>query len=296
MSYERLDHCPICSKTEFKNFLVVQDKSVSQESFVLVQCENCQLKFTNPRPDENSIGPYYASEEYISHSDTNRGLLNKTYRLVRSMAVKNKVELVNRLGNNKGKLLDYGCGVGYFLQACQKQGWEVEGIEPNEIARKQTEEKLGKALLDGSPKSLGEEAFEVITLWHVLEHIHQLNETLKVLVKATKKGGHVVIAVPNADSYDAKKYGANWAAYDVPRHLYHFNKTSMQKLLKKHKLELQDVLPMKWDAYYISILSEKYKHGQTKMLDSFFTGFRSNLHGAKNDNSYSSQIFIAQKK
>lgn len=295
MSYERLDHCPICSKTEFKNFLVVQDKSVSQESFVLVQCANCQLKFTNPRPDEASIGPYYASEEYISHSDTNKGLLNKTYRLVRSMAVKNKVELVNRLGS-KGNLLDYGCGVGYFLEACQKQGWEVEGMEPNDTARHQTEEKIGKPLFKGKVEELGEEKFEVITLWHVLEHVHRLNQTLQSLVKATKKGGHLVIAVPNADSYDAQKYGANWAAYDVPRHLYHFNKASMQKLLKKHKLELKEVLPMKWDAYYVSILSEKYKHGQTKMLDSVYTGFRSNLHGAKNGNSYSSQIFIAQKK
>lgn len=295
MSYERLDHCPICSKTELKNFLVVQDKSVSQESFVLVQCENCGLKFTNPRPDQESIGPYYASEAYISHSDTSKGLLNKTYRLVRSMAVKRKVELVNRLGN-KGKILDYGCGVGYFLQACQKQGWEVEGVEPNESARKQTEEKIGKPLFQGSLDNLGEEIFSVITMWHVLEHVHELNETLQTLVKATKKGGYLVIAVPNADSYDAKKYGADWAAYDVPRHLYHFNKASMQKLLKKHKLHLKEVLPMKWDSYYVSILSEKYKHGQTKMLGSFFTGFRSNLHGAKNDNSYSSQIFIAEKR
>ncbi|GAB2543400.1 class I SAM-dependent methyltransferase [Rufibacter soli] len=295
MSYERLDHCPICSKTEFKNFLVVQDKSVSKESFVIVQCLNCQLKFTNPRPPEESIGPYYASEEYISHSDTSKGLLNKTYRLVRSMAVKTKVELVNRL-SKKGNILDYGCGVGYFLQACQKQGWQVEGYEPNETARKQTEEKLGKPVHHGSLEELGQETSDVVTLWHVLEHIHQLNETVKALVNATKKGGHIVIAVPNADSYDAKKYGADWAAYDVPRHLYHFNKISMQRLLKKHRLELKEVLPMKWDAYYVSILSEKYKHGQTKMLGSFFTGFRSNLHGAYNGNSYSSQIFIAQKK
>ncbi|MFC6996555.1 class I SAM-dependent methyltransferase [Rufibacter roseus] len=295
MSYERLDLCPICSKTDFKNFLVVKDKSVSQESFVIVQCENCGLKFTNPRPNEESIGPYYESEGYISHSDTSKGLLNKTYRLVRSMAVRRKVELINRLGN-KGSILDYGCGVGYFLQACQKQDWKVEGIEPNEVARQQTEEKLGKPLYRGKLEELETESFEVVTLWHVLEHVHTLNETLQALIKATKKGGHLIIAVPNADSYDAKKYGADWAAYDVPRHLYHFNKASMQRLFKKHKLHLKEVLPMKWDAYYVSILSEKYRHGQTKMLGSFFTGFRSNLYGAKNDNSYSSQIFIAEKR
>lgn len=295
MSYERLDQCPICSKTELKNFLVVQDKSVSQESFVLVQCTNCGLKFTNPRPSEEAIGPYYASEAYISHSDTSKGLLNKTYRLVRSMAIRKKVDLVNHLGN-KGKILDYGCGVGYFLKACQTQGWQVEGFEPNETARQQAEEKIGKSIPFQTLDVFAPETFEVITLWHVLEHVHQLNETLQALVNATKKGGFIVLAVPNSDSYDAKKYGSDWAAYDVPRHLYHFNKASMQKLLKKHKLDLKEVLPMKWDSYYVSILSEKYKHGQTKMLGSFLTGFRSNLHGAKNDNSYSSQIFIAQKK
>ncbi len=295
MSYERLDQCPICSKTDLKNFLVVQDKSVSQESFVLVQCTNCGLKLTNPRPSEAAIGAYYASEAYISHSDTSQGLLNKTYRLVRSMAIRKKVELVNRL-NTRGKILDYGCGVGYFLKACQRQGWQVEGYEPNETARLQAEEKIGKSVLSAQIEVLEAESFDVISLWHVLEHVHQLNETLHTLVNACKKGGYIVLAVPNSDSYDAKKYGADWAAYDVPRHLYHFNKASMQKLLKKHKLDLKEVLPMIWDSYYVSILSEKYKHGQTKMLGSFLTGFRSNLHAAKNDNSYSSQIFIAQKK
>ncbi|QHL88154.1 methyltransferase domain-containing protein [Nibribacter ruber] len=295
MSYERLEQCPVCQKTDFKNFLVVQDKSVSQESFVIVQCTNCGLKFTNPRPAEEHIGPYYSSEAYISHSDTDKGLLNKTYRLVRSMAVRKKVDLVNSL-SKKGKLLDYGCGVGYFLQACKKDGWQVEGFEPNQLAREQTEEKLGQKIHHENLAEFENETFNVTTLWHVLEHVHQVNETLKELVRVTQKGGHIVIAVPNADSYDAKKYGADWAAYDVPRHLYHFHKASMQKLLKKHKLDLKEVLPMRWDSYYVSLLSEKYKHGEMKMISPFWTGFRSNLHGYRNGNSYSSQIFIAQKK
>lgn len=295
MSYERLEQCPVCQKTDLKNFIVVQDKSVSQESFVIVQCTNCGLKFTNPRPEEAHIGPYYSSEAYISHSDTDKGLLNKTYRFVRSMAVRKKVDLVNSLAK-KGKILDYGCGVGYFLQACKKAGWQVEGFEPNQLAREQTEQKLGQKVHHENLTPFIDESFDVITLWHVLEHVHQLNETVKELVRVTKKGGHMVIAVPNADSYDAKKYGADWAAYDVPRHLYHFNKASMQKLLKKHKLDLKEVLPMRWDSYYVSLLSEKYKHGEMKMISPFWTGFRSNLHGYRNDNSYSSQIFIAQKK
>src|SRR5688572_14256788 len=145
MAYERLENCPICGKQEFKNFLVVKDKSVSQESFVIVQCENCGFKFTNPRPDEESIGKYYESEDYISHSNTNKGILSKAYKIVRSIAVKDKVELVNQLGN-KGKILDYGCGTGYFLASCQKDGWEVEGFEPNVKANGQASTTLGKKI------------------------------------------------------------------------------------------------------------------------------------------------------
>src|SRR5690606_29051594 len=136
MAYERLENCPVCGKTEFKNFLVVKDKSVSQESFVIVQCENCGFKFTNPRPDAESIGAYYESDDYISHSNTSKGLINKAYQVVRSVAVKDKLELINNLAPKKA-ILDYGCGTGYFLAACQKDGWEVSGFEPNATANAQ---------------------------------------------------------------------------------------------------------------------------------------------------------------
>ena len=235
MAYERLENCPVCGKSEFKNFLVVKDKSVTQESFVIVQCENCGFKFTNPRPDFESIGKYYESEAYISHSNSSKGIINKAYQVVRSIAVKDKLELVNRLAT-KGAILDYGCGTGYFLSACQKDGWKVEGFEPNATANNQAEKTLGKSIEKASLKRFDKESFEIITMWHVLEHVHTINETFQELLSLLKPGGTMLVAVPNADSLDAKKYGENWAAYDVPRHLYHFNQATMKRFLKKHKL------------------------------------------------------------
>lgn len=295
MAYERLENCPICGKKEFKNFIVVKDKSVSQESFVIVQCENCGFKFTNPRPDEASIGKYYESEDYISHSNTNKGILSKAYKIVRSIAVKDKVELVSAVGS-KGKILDYGCGTGYFLASCQNDGWEVEGFEPNAKANSQASITLGKKIENQSLQKFENQQFDVITLWHVLEHIHCLNETFETLNKLLKPNGAFVIAVPNADSLDAKLYAENWAAYDVPRHLYHFNQATMKRFLKKHKLSVEDIKPMKYDAYYVSLLSEKYKEGKTNMLSSVKSGFKSNYYASKNNQDYSSLIYIARKK
>jgi 2-polyprenyl-3-methyl-5-hydroxy-6-metoxy-1,4-benzoquinol methylase len=296
MQYERLTQCPVCNKEDFKNFLVVPDKAVSQESFVIVACENCSFKFTNPRPAEAHIGKYYASEEYISHSNTTKGLTNKAYQVVRSITVKQKIDLLNRIQPGKGRLLDYGCGTGYFLSACQKNGWEVAGFEPNDTARNHAATLLGQTIESKDLEGLEPESFDFITLWHVLEHVHQLNETTRKLLSLLKPTGYLLVAVPNADSLDAKQYKENWAAYDVPRHLYHFTQATMQRFLKKHKLEMVNILPMKFDAYYVSLLSEKYKNGSNKYLSSLLTGFKSNTHAEKNTKDYSSLIYIASKK
>ncbi|QNF32675.1 class I SAM-dependent methyltransferase [Adhaeribacter swui] len=296
MNYERLEHCPICNKESFKNFMVVKDNSVSKESFVIVQCDNCGFKFTNPRPDEASIGQYYQSEEYISHTNKATSITNQAYKLVRTYTIKQKVDLINRL-SAKGAILDYGCGTGNFLAACKKNGWQVQGYEPSELARAQAEELLTQKILNASIalETIPKESFQVITLWHVLEHIHTLNDTFKKLVQLTKPEGKLIIAVPNADSHDAQVYRENWAAYDVPRHLYHFNQATMKRFLKKHKIELTEVIPMKFDAYYVSLLSEKYKSGNTAIVKSVLTGLKSNNHASKNANDYSSLIYVGKK-
>ncbi|RIJ37634.1 class I SAM-dependent methyltransferase [Pontibacter oryzae] len=295
MSYERLDQCPICGKEEFKNFLVVTDNAVSKESFVIVECENCSFKFTNPRPDAASIGQYYESEDYISHSNVKTGIINRAYHVVRSITTKQKVELINRQALAKGSILDYGCGTGTFLAACKKDGWEVRGVEPNTKAREVATQETGE-IIAASLEDIEGEKYEVITLWHVLEHIHTLNETIAQLLECLQDDGTLIVAVPNADSHDAQEYKENWAAYDVPRHLYHFTQNTMKRFLKKHKMVLEEVLPMKFDAYYVSMLSEKHKEGKTKMLNSVVSGYRSNSYAEKNGNDYSSLIFIAKRK
>ncbi|WP_162428094.1 class I SAM-dependent methyltransferase [Pontibacter pudoricolor] len=295
MSYERLEQCPICGKEEFKNFLVVTDNSVSKESFVIVECENCTFKFTNPRPDIESIGSYYESEEYISHSNTKTGIINRAYHVVRSITTKQKVELINRYAPAKGSLLDYGCGTGVFLTACKKDGWKVQGVEPNEKARELAAESA-RTTIATDLSDVTDEKFNVITLWHVLEHIHTLNETISQLISHLTEDGVLIVAVPNADSHDAKQYKENWAAYDVPRHLYHFTQPTMKRFLKKHKMQLEEVLPMKFDAYYVSMLSEKHKEGKTKMISSVLNGYKSNSYAEKNGNDYSSLIFVAKRK
>lgn len=295
MSYERLEHCPICGKEEFKNFLVVKDNSVSKESFVIVECENCSFKFTNPRPDEESIGSYYESEDYISHTNTKTGIINRAYHVVRSITTKQKVELINRHAPGKGTILDYGCGTGVFLTACKKDGWQVRGVEPSDKARELATETIGTTIAT-SISELPDEKYQVITLWHVLEHIHTLNETIAELILHLSEDGTLIIAVPNADSHDAKQYKENWAAYDVPRHLYHFTQATMKRFLKKHKMQLEEVLPMKFDAYYVSMLSEKHKEGKTKMISSVVNGFKSNNYAEKNGNDYSSLIYVAKRK
>lgn len=295
MSYERLEQCPICGKEEFKNFLVVTDNAVSKESFVIVECENCTFKFTNPRPDTDSIDKYYESEEYISHSNIKTGIINRAYHVVRSITTKQKVELINRHSPAKGTILDYGCGTGIFLSACKSDGWEIRGVEPNPKAREEASVQTGE-IIAKELQEIGGEKFEVITLWHVLEHIHTLNETLAELMNLLQEDGTLIIAVPNADSHDAQQYKADWAAYDVPRHLYHFTQATMKRLLKKHKMKLHEVLPMKFDAYYVSMLSEKQKEGKTKMLSSMLNGYKSNSYAEKNGNDYSSLIFVAKKK
>jgi 2-polyprenyl-3-methyl-5-hydroxy-6-metoxy-1,4-benzoquinol methylase len=235
MQYERLTHCPVCNKDSFKNFMVVKDNAVSKESFVIVECENCGFKFTNPRPSENEIGKYYASEEYISHSNTNKGITNKAYQVVRSITVKQKVDIINKFVPAKGAILDYGCGTGNFLQACQKDNWQVFGIEPNDTARTQAQALLHTNIVSTDLQQFEPASFDIITLWHVLEHIHTLNETVKTLLSLLKPDGFLLIAVPNADSLDAKEYKENWAAYDVPRHLYHFTQATMKRFLTKPK-------------------------------------------------------------
>ncbi len=295
--YEKLEVCPVCSSDHIKNQLVVTDHSVSKESFVIMACANCSFQFTNPRPTQAHIGKFYDSSAYISHTNKANSPINFLYKLVRNYSTSRKVKLMQRINKNrKGRLLDYGAGTGFFLQHMQKAGWHVYGIEPNEAANKiamsSTSLDVASSLdmLNNKNKK-----FDIITLWHVLEHVHDLNDVFVKLKSLLKEKGRMIIAVPNIDSFDNSLYNDKWAAYDVPRHLYHFNQESMKTFILKHGLKIKRTHPMPFDAYYISLLSEKYKNGKTNYLQSFINGYKSNSYANKHKNNYSSIVYEIKK-
>ena len=291
--YEKIEHCPVCNNTEFTNEIICEDTTVSKEQFNIVRCSSCEFIFTNPRPAPDFLGNYYDSNTYISHNSKGVSLIKLIYKIARSLAFKSKYQLIKRYVNENKTLLDYGCGSGHFLSYCNKQGIKITGIEPNNDARKTANEITKNAVVNSISKL--DQTFQVITLWHVLEHIPNLNETVDLLKKKLNKNGTLIVAVPNVEAWDAQHYKNNWAAYDVPRHLYHFSQSSLKNLMKKHSLKIKEVIPMKMDSYYVSMLSEKNRTGNNNYFRSIINGLKSNKHGAKNNNNYSSLIYIIKK-
>jgi 2-polyprenyl-3-methyl-5-hydroxy-6-metoxy-1,4-benzoquinol methylase len=290
-------NCPVCGHNKFETKLSVKDYTVSNEVFEVVECHQCSLRFTQQVPDETQIGRYYQSEEYISHTDSKKGLFNNIYQLVRGFALGSKRQLVEKNMTTQGKtLLDYGCGTGAFLQEMKQHGWTVTGIEPDPgAAQKAMELTSSEVKAPSALDSIEPSSFDAITLWHVLEHVHTLNETLDKLKAALKPGGFLFIAVPNYTSHDATNYQQYWAAYDVPRHLYHFSPSAMKTLIAEHGLTMKNILPMWFDAFYVSLLSEKYKHNKTSIFSACITGAVSNLKALVNREKCSSLIYVIQK-
>lgn len=272
-----------------KHFLTVTDYSVSKEVFDLYQDEELDMLITHPKPGLDVLGRYYESADYISHTDSKRSLFEKVYHFIKGIALKNKLNLINSLQPNKGKILDIGAGTGEFLFVAQLNGWNTTGVEPSEKAKKIAINK-GVSFVEALAQ-LENHTFDVITMWHVLEHVPDLNHQIKELKRLLKPSGYLIVAVPNFNSFDAQHYGKFWAAYDVPIHFWHFSKTAIQKLFQKEQMELVKILPMKFDSFYVSLLSEKYKSGRMNYVKAFFIGLWSNIK-AKSDMEYSSHIYI----
>ena len=296
---ELLTACPICQAHSFRDKLQVPDRSVSQETFTIVQCQQCGFQFTNPRPDAAHIGRYYESPAYVSHNSEAGGLVNRLYKVARFFTMRQKAALITKLnGGRPGRLLDYGCGTGHFLAQAKDNGWQVTGLEPNPAARQAAAARVGEPIQEPEVlPTLAAGSFDVVTLWHVLEHVHALNETLDQLVATLRPGGKLLLAVPNPDSLDAQHYRQDWAAYDVPRHLYHFVPATMRELLTRHGLRLVQTLPMPLDAYYVSMLSEQHRAagpagGLATMLRA---GYKSNQYAARHGGQYSSLLYVAER-
>ena len=277
-------------------FLEVKDHSVTQEKFQLVFNDQKDILETRPQPSIENLPKYYKSEDYISHTSSKRNALELIYHIIRKRAIKQKLKLINSFNSEQKHLLDVGCGTGDFLLTAKNNNWCVTGIEPNAAARSIANKKTENMVFDTERLiNLKSNSFDVITLWHVLEHLPNLDEYISILKKLLKKEGKIIIAVPNYKSYDANYYKSFWAAYDVPRHLWHFSKKGISRLFNNNDLELQKTLPMKFDAFYVSLLSEKYKTGFMNPIKGFWIGLRSNLK-AKRSKEYSSLIYVFKKR
>ncbi|NQX85234.1 MAG: class I SAM-dependent methyltransferase [Flavobacteriaceae bacterium] len=273
-------------------YLEVKDFSVSKEIFELNINEEFGFLETRPQPSKKELARYYDSEDYISHTDTKRNLFEKVYHLVRTIALKRKLKLINTCTSDTKRLLDVGCGTGDFLLLAKQNGWDITGIEPNSKAREIANKKNNNVVSDDKGLSvLEKESFDVITLWHVLEHLPDLEEHVQLFQYLLKPKGRLVIALPNFKSYDAKYYKSFWAAFDVPRHLWHFSKNSVAKLFLKYGMAIEVILPMKFDAFYVSLLSEKHKTGKLNPIRSFWVASRSNFK-AHRSKEYSSLIYV----
>lgn len=291
---EFVTQCPVCSNDQFSPFLVCKDYLVSQREFSIQQCDGCGFRFTNPRPDAAGIGSYYKSDQYISHNDANGGLISTAYRTVRNHTLRTKLKLINRLNKGAGRLLDVGCGTGTFLETCKAGGWDVTGVETDSDARVASTKKLQVDIKSDMNALMGAQPFDVISLWHVLEHIPDLNQAIPQLHGLLSEKGSLLIAVPNSDSYDATYFKEYWAAYDVPRHLHHFTPSTIEPLFKKSGFRLIEQRPMNFDALYIAMLSTRYQSGKTDYLKSLQVGLTSNVEARRTGNS-SSLIYIFQK-
>ena len=275
-------------KLQKDNFpLTVKDYLVTGEEFSLVYNSEKEMLLTSPLPELNQLSKYYESDEYISHTDSKKGVVSALYQIVKKRALKNKVNLISTDNNQSGSLLDIGAGTGDFLKQAKTANWNVFGIEPNKSARDLAFKK-GIELKENID-DYKEQTFDVITLWHVLEHLPNLEETIKKIESLLKPNGVLIIAVPNFKSYDAAYYKNHWAAFDAPRHLWHFSRNSMKKLFSEN-LILQKTKPMVFDSFYVSLLSEKNKTGKQNLMKAFMVGLRSNI-SAWSTKEYSSLIY-----
>ena len=289
--------CPVCENDTLPPYLRCSDHFLSKEVFIVHKCASCGFEFTQDVPDETVIGKYYESVDYISHSDTSKGFSNKIYRLVRDFMLLRKKNLIEKVtGLQHGSLIDIGSGAGYFANTMKKSGWQVEGIEINDNARNNSASRFGLKVSSPDQISVLEpDSRDCITLWHVLEHFQDPFSYIAEIKRVLKPGGICLIALPNCNSYDAEYYKEFWAAYDVPRHLWHFNPTTFRLFSEKTGLSLEKIGTLPLDVFYISILSEKYRGSKLPFLTGMFRGLWFAACSMFNMKKSSSIIYILRK-
>lgn len=293
---EILKKCPICGSIKLQKAFKTKDYFITQEEFGICACKKCGFHFTNPRPTKMALAPYYKSEDYISHSNSNQGLFGKLYQSIRKYTLGKKYELVSSIRDGEN-ILDIGCATGQFLNEFKKRGWLCTGIEPDPSAREFASKNYDLKVFDEDKlDTLDSHSFDVISMWHVLEHVSDLSKRMEDLQRLIKENGSLFIALPNLDSWDAKHYEKYWAGLDVPRHLYHFKKENVELLFNKFGFKVHRIVPMKFDSYYVSLLSEKYRKNPLYLISAFFKGWYSNWKAKKSPPNHSSLLYILKPK
>ena len=288
------DKCPWCGSENAQLHLELKDLFLTQEPFKILECKECGLLYTTPRPNKDEIGRYYKSEEYYSHQENKEGFIPKVYEKVKSVNLKNKYGIATE-GKEKGKALDIGCGVGDFLHTMEQHSWDCTGVEPSEDAKVIAKKRIkGQLLSSEEQENLPDNSFDIITMWHVLEHVDDIRWQIQQLHRLCKPGGRIIIALPNYKSYDGQYYKAEWAAYDVPRHLNHFNKETLIKIFEESGLRHMKTEKLVWDAYYISYMSEKYRKHSIPLLRGAFRGLVSNCK-ARKTGEWSSLVYVFER-
>jgi len=287
--------CPVCKTEQVHYIFEAKDYLVSGKNFSIYECNSCSFRFTNPFPLERDLKVYYDSPEYISHSTRIRRFSDRIYFIIRRKNTFDKIKLIGKY-QKPGQLLDVGSGVGFFLEMAAIKGWAVNGIEPNYRPKVIQESQSNIIVLDSLfSNQLKPFSYDAITMWHVLEHIPELQKAFSRVKDLLKPNGTLFLALPNWKSWDAKFYGNEWAAFDVPRHLYHFSQDSVKVLAERNGMVLIKTVPIVWDAFYISLLSERIRASRFPMLNALINGCVSNFNAFLYGN-YSSLIYIIKNK
>ncbi len=283
-------------KSQNKPFLKSKDHAITGELFELCYCDIPELLVTSPQPTVESLLNYYKSDDYISHAKTKKTLFQTIYFSVRAITLRQKLKWVSSYNSSGNRILDYGAGVGDFVRAAQNDGWDCVGIEPHKKARIVANEKKQNTVYPAEHlKTLPPKSQTVITLWHVLEHLPNLEQEIRIFKQLLMTSGRLVVAVPNFKSYDAQHFKSYWAAYDLPRHLWHFSRESISTLFEDFDMEIESIYPMIFDSFYVSLLSTKYQSGRMKIIKGLAIGLLSNIK-AYFSGEYSSLVFVIKNK
>lgn len=288
-------NCPLCGASPLSEKLSTEDFFLTHEPFTIMECAVCHLAGTYPQPIKQNIGRYYQSTHYISHTDEETDIMSRIYRIIRGITLRKKFNTIAKY-HRQGSLLDIGCGTGHLLHHFAQRGWQVTGIEPGEEPRNFAVQRFGLDVRDEAAlAAIPTGSFDVVSMWHVLEHVHDVKERMQEVFRILREDGLAVIALPNPASADAVYYGKYWAAWDVPRHLHHFRREALGFLASQTGFTVIDTLPMRYDAFYVAMLSERYKNGKNRYLPALFRGLLSNLSARMNKGEFSSLVYLLRK-